>query len=288
MVLTTISFTVMQTGVRWVATDTANPLPPVEVAFFRNLFGVVALAPVLFTAGFSIFKTQRLGMHFGRAFCQSTGMVCFFTALTMVPLAKITALSFSAPLFATLLAIVVIGERVRARRITALVLGFIGVMIVLQPRFDSFELGGFLVLASSTLWAVAMTFIKSLSRTESAVTITLYAGVFLVPMTGIPALFVWVHPTLEQLLWLLGIGAVGTIGHLAFAQSFKHAEMSAVLPFDFLRLIWASAIGYMLFGEIPTWITWIGGALIFSAACYIGIREAQLAKRNKTKPSDTA
>ena len=178
MVLTTISFTVMQTGVRWVATDTANPLPPAEVAFFRNLFGVVALAPVLFTAGFSIFKTQRLGMHFGRAFCQSTGMVCFFTALTMVPLAKITALSFSAPLFATLLAIVVIGERVRARRITALILGFTGVMIVLQPRFDSFELGGILVLASSTLWAVAMTFIKSLSRTESAVTITLYAGVF--------------------------------------------------------------------------------------------------------------
>ena len=210
--------------------------------FFRNLFGVVALLPVFFRSGFGVLRTRRLGLHVGRAIIQSAGMMCFFIGLTMIPFAEVTALSFSAPLFATVLAILVMGERVRMRRVCALIVGFIGVLVVLRPDTGAISLGALFVVGSSFVWAVAMAIIKSLSRTESSVTTTLYAALFMAPITLIPALFVWREPNLEQLVWLLGVGAAGTLGHLAFAQAFKIAEMSAVLPLDFLRLVWASFV----------------------------------------------
>ena len=279
MALSTLCFTAMQTGVRIVAADSVNPLPPLELAFLRNAFGVVALLPILARSGLVVIKTRRLKMHFLRAAVQASGMLCFFSGLVLIPFAEVTALSFSAPLFATVLAIVLMGERVRLRRISALVIGFAGVLIVLRPGVDTMSLGALLIVGSSFSWAVAMTMIKSLSRTESSVTTTLYAGLFMAPITLLPALFVWVAPSAEQLLWMLGVGTLGTLGHVAFAQAFKLAEMSAVLPLDFLRLLWASAVGFCLFAEVPSLVALFGGLVIFSAASYIAFREAQLGRQ---------
>jgi drug/metabolite transporter (DMT)-like permease len=279
MVLATLCFTSMQTGIRIVAADTHNPLHPLEVVFWRNVFGVVALSPVFLRSGLMVLRTQRLKTHVARALVQSTGMMCFFVGLTLIPFAEVTALSFSAPLFATVLAIVILRERIRIRRISALAVGFAGVLIVVRPGMETISTGALLILGSSFSWAVSMTIIKSLSRTESAITITLYAALFMAPITLVPALFVWVNPTPGQLLWLLFIGAAGTLGHVAFAQAFKLAEMSAVLPLDFLRLVWASSIGFWLFSEVPSLVSWIGGLVIFSSASYIAFREAQLARQ---------
>ena len=282
MFAATICFTSMQTGIRIVAADASNPLHPLELVFFRNLFGVVALLPVLLKSGVVVLRTQRFGLHIVRAIIQSVGMMSFFVGLTLIPFAEVTALSFSAPLFATVLAVVIMGERVRLRRITALILGFVGVLVVLRPGVEAISVGALFVLGSSFVWAVAMTIIKTLSRTESAVGITLYAGLLMAPITLIPALFVWTTPSLTQLVWLLGVGIAGTLGHVAFAQAFKLAEMSAVLPLDFLRLVWASTFGYALFSETPLLTSWLGGALIFTSASYIAFREAQL-NRHKSE-----
>ena len=279
MFVSTLCFTAMQTGVRIVAADSENPLPPLELAFLRNAFGVVALLPIFARSGLIIIKTRRIKLHFFRAAVQAAGMMCFFTGLVLIPFAEVTALSFSAPLFATVLAILLMGERVRLRRISALVIGFAGVLIVLRPGVDAMSLGALLILGSSFSWAVAMTMIKSLSRTESSVTTTLYAGLFMAPITLVPALFVWVQPSLEQLVWMLGVGSIGTLGHVAFAQAFKLAEMSAVLPLDFLRLLWASAVGLWLFAETPSLVAWLGGLVIFTSASYIAFREAQLGRQ---------
>jgi len=283
MVIATVCFTTMQTGIRIVAEDAANPLHPLEIVFLRNAFGVIALSPVFVRSGLMVFRSRRLKLHFGRALVQSVGMMCFFTGLTLIPFAEVTALSFSAPLFATVMAIVVMGERVRMRRVSALLIGFAGVMVVIPPGTGALSVGALLILGSSFMWAVAMTAIKSLSRTESSVTTTLYAGLFMAPITFFPALHVWIDPTLGQIGWLLGIGVTGTLGHLTFAQAFKLAEMSAVLPLDFLRLVWASAFGYLLFAEVPTLASWMGGVLIFTSASYIAFREAQLARQARAK-----
>jgi drug/metabolite transporter (DMT)-like permease len=282
MLLTTLCFACMQSMIKWLAAAGDAPLHPFEIAFFRNLFGLVALVPMVFSGGFAgalrAFKTPRPGAHLLRAIVQTVGMLCFFTAVTLVPLAEVTSLSFSAPLFATTLAVLIMGERIRMRRITALVIGFAGVLLVLRPGVEAISTGAILAIVSSLCWGFAMTVIKSLSRTDSALTLTLYAGVYLAVFTSIPAAMYWSAPTLNQLLWLLGIGTVGTLGHLAFAQALRIADMSAVLPLDFMRLVWASAIGFFVFSEVPSLVAWMGGALIFSSATYIAVREAQLAR----------
>jgi drug/metabolite transporter (DMT)-like permease len=282
MLTTTLCFAAMQSMIKWLAAAGDDAMHPFEIAFFRNVFGVVAMVPLVFSGGvghaLAALKTRRPGLHLLRATVQAVGMLSFFVAVTMVPLAEVTALSFSAPLFATMLAVLLMGERIRVRRITALVVGFIGVVVVLQPGFTTVSTGAILAIVSSLAWGFSMTVIKTLSRTDSPLTITLYAGLLLAVFTAVPAWFVWTTPTLEQLTWLLGIGIVGTIGHLAFAQALRDADMSAVLPLDFMRLIWASAIGYIVFSEVPTWVSWAGGALIFSSATYIAVRESKIAR----------
>ena len=281
MVVATMLFTLMQGAIRIVANDPSNPLPALEVAFFRNLFGLLVLLPALLGAGIHALKTDRIKLHFARSAVQAGGMLCFFYGVTLIPLTEVTALSFSAPLFATLLAVVVLGERVRLRRISALIVGFVGVLIVLRPGVEAVSLGAALILLSSSTWAVGMTMIKVLSKTESALSLTLYAALFMTPITLIPALWVWQQPNFYQLAWMLAIGAAGSAGHIAFARAFKVAEMSAVLPLDFLRLVWASLFGFLVFSEIPTIWSWTGGLLIFSAASYIAFREAKLKRQEQ-------
>jgi len=274
MVFTTLCFTTMQTLVRVMG----EALPPLEVAFFRNLFGLLALAPIFLRHGVAPLRTSRLPLHALRGVVQAAGMLAFFTGVTMIPLAEVTALSFSAPLFGSVLAVLLLGEVIRARRITALVAGFAGVLLVLRPGFEEMSAGAMLIVGSSLAWGMAITIIKAMARTESSVTQTVYMSLFLTPITLVPALFVWEWPEPEQYLWLAAIGVVGSIAHLAFAQAVKLADSTAVLPLDFLRLIWASAVGFLLFAEIPDIWSWLGGAVIFAAATYIAYRESRLAR----------
>lgn len=274
MLFATICFVSMQAMVRYIG----ETLPPFEVAFFRNLFGLVALTPLFLRQGLRPLRTRKLHLHALRGSIQAFGMLAFFTGVTLIPLAQTTALSFSAPLFATLLAIVLLGERVRIRRIVALALGFCGMLMVVRPGFAEINLGTILIIGSSVSWGLAIAIIKSMSSTESSATLTVYMGLFLTPITGVFAFFVWETPTWEQLAWLFLIGCLGTIGHLAFAQSFRRADSTAVLPLDFTRLIWASIVGYIVWQEIPDAWAWIGGTVIFASATYIAYREAMLAR----------
>lgn len=275
MIMSTICFVSMQSLIRQIGGE----LPPVEVAFFRNLFGFCAIAPIFFRQGFKPLKTSRLRLHALRGALQGVSMMAFFTGVTMVPFAEATSISFSAPLFATILAVIILREKIRIRRISALLFGFVGVLVVLRPGFVEVGVGQGLLLSSSLIWGAAIIVIKRLSISESAATQTAYMGLFMTPITFLPALYVWETPTIDQLGWMALIGIFGTIGHLCFAGAFRRAESSALLPLDFLRLLWASLLGYFLFVEVPDFWVWIGGGLIFTSATYIAFREAQLAKR---------
>ncbi|MEL0089543.1 MAG: DMT family transporter [Rhodospirillales bacterium] len=275
MIMSTICFVSMQSLIRQIGGE----LPPVEVAFFRNLFGFCAIAPIFFRQGFKPLKTSRLRLHALRGALQGVSMMAFFTGVTMVPFAEATSISFSAPLFATILAVIILREKIRIRRISALLFGFVGVLVVLRPGFVEVGVGQGLLLSSSLIWGAAIIVIKRLSISESAATQTAYMGLFMTPITFLPALYVWETPTIDQLGWMALIGIFGTIGHLCFAGAFRRAESSALLPLDFLRLLWASLLGSFLGVEVPDFWVWIGGGLIFTSATYIAFREAQLAKR---------
>ena len=199
----------------------------------------------------------------------------------MVPLAQVSALAFSVPIFTALLAMFFLGERVRLRRWAAILFGFAGVIVAMLPDFwesGGVGLGSLMVVFSSFAWSIALIYIKVLSRTDSTITITTYMVLLMTPMSLIPAIAVWQWPALEMFGWLVAIGVLGTIGQLAVVQALREGETHVVMPIDFIKLIWAAGLGFLWFGEIPGPSIWAGGAMIFASTSYIAWREHQLRK----------
>jgi len=239
-----------------------------EVAFCRQLFGVIFLGAVFLRGGLAPLATRRFGMHLLRAVLNVIALLAYFVGLSLEPLAKVVALSLTAPLFATLCAVIFLRERMTARRWIALLLGMAGALIVLRPGMQAVSLGALMVLLSNTVWAVALIVIKSLARTESAATISLYAAILMTPITLAFALFVWQWPTPGQLVWLVTIGVFGSIAQLCLSQSFRLADATLVLPIDFTKIVWASLIGFVAFGQVPEIWVWIGAVVTFAAVFY--------------------
>jgi drug/metabolite transporter (DMT)-like permease len=275
MALSTVAFSTMHAMVR----DATQTLHPFEVAFFRQFLGVFVLAPWFIRYGLAPLRTKRIGLHTARAAVNVVAMFAFYYALSIVPLAQVSALGFSVPIFTAILAMAFLGERVRLRRWAAILFGFAGVFVALGPDLQSsgtVELGSLLVVLSSLTWAIALIFIKVLGRTDSTVTITVYMVLLMTPMSLPPALLVWEWPTLAMLGQLVLIGVLGTIGQLTVVQALKEGETHVVMPIDFTKLIWAAILGFLWFHEIPTVFTWLGGAMIFASTMYIAWREHQL------------
>jgi drug/metabolite transporter (DMT)-like permease len=271
MVMSGACFASMTAVIRHLSVD----MHAFEIVFFRNALGLVFLLPWLWRGGLAGVRTRRIGLHGLRMVIGLVTMLCWFSAVTMMPIAEATALSFTAPLFGTVGAALVLGEAVRTRRWVATAVGFAGAMIILRPGIEALSLPAFLVLASSACMAVGMMIVKTLSRTDSATVIVLYMGLGLTPLSLGPALLVWETPTPSAWFWLFGLGALATLGHLMFVRAMASGEASAVLPFDFSRLIFAAALGFAVFGQQPDVWTWIGAAVIFAAALFTASREAK-------------
>lgn len=266
---------IMIACVRYISAD----LHGFQVAFFRVFFGFIAFLPVLLRYGIEPMRTQRFGLHALRAVFHSGATLLFFFGLSLSPLAKVTALFFSAPLFATLLALLLLGEAVRMRRLAALLIGFAGTIVIVRPDVTAFDVGALMILGGAASWGAALIVIKVLSRTEASLTTTIYSTVLVSPFCLLAALPFWQTPTLAQLGWFVIIGALGSFTQLFVAQALKDADVSAVTPFDYTRLIWAAIFGLVFFAEIPGWSTWLGGTMIFAAATYIAYRERQIKRR---------
>ncbi len=259
----------MNVCVRHVAAE----MHPFEAAFFRSLFGLLLLLPLTLHHGLRHLRTPRPVLHVIRGAIQAAVVLLTFTGLAMVPVAKVTALQFTMPLFAALLAIVFLGEPVHARRVAALVVGLGGALIIVRPGLVPLNVGSVLVLLSAAGVATLVIIVKMLGRTDSSLTITLYMGLFTTPVTLLFAVPVWRNPSLAELGWLVVIGALTIVINLCFAQAVKEADATTLMPFDFTKLVWAALLGYLAFGEVPEVWTWVGGAVIFAAAAGLALSE---------------
>ena len=248
-----------------------------EIVFFRTATAVLFFLPWMLRSGLAIFRTERIGLHILRATFQTFSAFGFFLGLAIVPLATVTALHFMTPIFAVLIGIFILGERVSVRRWSAILAGFVGTMLILRPGVSTVGYGELLVLGSAVAWACAIIVIKVLSRTDTSVTITAYMYVLMTPATLIAASFDWTWPTLEQYGWLVAIGLTGALGHVLTAEALKRGDTHVVTPFDFFRLIWATLIGILLFGESVDNFVWIGGTIVIASVSYIAWRERQIA-----------
>ena len=277
MLFYAVLISMMHTSIRHVSDD----MHPFEIAFFRCVFGLIPLIPFFIRQGFHPLRTKRFPLLMTRGLINIYCMLAFFYSVSIVPLAEVTALSFSAPIFAVILAVFIFKEKVGIRRWSAIFIGFIGTVIILRPGFQAFSLGQFLILSSAFAWAICMIIIKELGKTESSITITAYMSITMAPLSLIAALFFWTWPTWEQLGWLAFIGILGGLGQMAMTESLRCAPTHVVSPIDFTRLIFISLMGYVIFDQIPDVFVWGGGSLIIGATAFIAYREHKLREIRK-------
>ncbi len=252
--------------------------PVLEIIFFRNAF---AFVPVLLyvwkTSGFSVLKTTRPLGHAARSSVGLIGMVCGFTALSMLPLTEATALSFAAPLFMTALSVPILKERVGAHRWGAVMVGFVGVLIMIRPDPTHMAtLGTVFGLAGALGAAGAMIAVREIGRTESGPTIVFYftlAGTMLglasLPFGG------WVIPDTTTLVMLVCTGLLGGTGQLFLTEALRRAPVAVVAPFDYTQLVWAGIIGFLVWDELPRPATLAGACVVAASGVYILFRETR-------------
>tara|TARA_B110000003_G_scaffold127315_1_gene129383 strand:- start:1085 stop:2002 length:918 start_codon:yes stop_codon:yes gene_type:complete len=273
MVLSGIFATSMHCLIRF-ATEDHHPF---EVAFFRTIFVLLIFLPFVVKNGFKSLKPNNIKLQSYRAIIGSVAMLCMFYGLSITELAKATALMFTVPIFATILAIIFLKEVVGIRRWSAMFVGFFGALIVLRPDIE-LGFGPLLILCGSLMWSSSVLMAKKLTQTDSTLSITFWQAAGLIPATFILATQVWQWPSFNQLLMFLLIAIAGTLTHWFLNEALKRAEISALLPLDYLRLIWSVSLGLIFFNEIPPAGLWLGAALILGASTYIGVRQTKKKK----------
>ena len=282
MTLASGSFSVMTALIR----PAAEEIHPFEIVFFRNLFGLILLSPLIFRQGLGALRTTRLKLHLFRAACFLGAMLCWFSAIPHVTLVDAISLNFTAPIFITILAALVLHEQVRARRWTAVAFGFAGAIVILRPGFQEFNFWLILVLGDATIWSIAAIVIRILTRTDSPTTIVAHMFMWVTPASLILALFVWHTPSWYTLMVLFALSLASTIGHVAMTRAFQAAEASVLVPFDYTRLVFGGLIGFLAFSEVPDKWTLAGAAIIIGSALYIAHREGKLSRAaDKAKPA---
>ncbi len=255
-----------------------------EIAFFRNFFGFLFTAPLFFKHGSAILKTDKLHLYIGRCMIGIISMMCGFWAIVHLPLAEAVAISYSTPLFVTILAVLFLGEVVGMRRWSAVLAGFIGVLIIMQPGAHTFNANMMIALTAAVMSAIVAISIKVLSRTEKADAIVIYTTMLWVPMSLVPALFVWQWPVGITWLWIIAAGFFGTTAHLCWTRALKLGDASMLTPISFFQVPVVAVGAWIVFDEKIGSATLLGASIIFIANAYIARREALLARRNVTDP----
>jgi drug/metabolite transporter (DMT)-like permease len=278
MLLTGLLFVAVTGVVRHLGTD----MNPMQAAFIRYAFGVVLIAPVLLRMFAAGVRPSRLGLHMLRGVAHGSAVMLWFFAMARIPIAQVTAIGFTTPIFTTMGAVLFLGEVLHARRIAAVVVSFLGTLIILRPGAVSIEPGALAQLAAAPLFACSFLIAKKLTETESSASIVAYMSVFVTLALLVPALLVWRTPTLTELGWLFVTAIFATAGHYTLTRAMQAAELTVLQPFSFLQLVWATLLGFYLFSEVPDVWTLTGGAVIIASVTYIAHREARAAGESST------
>lgn len=248
------------------------------VSFWRNLFGTILFLPWLLHVGAAGLRTRRIRLYGVRSLLMVSSTILLFLGVSLMPLADATALSFSSPLFSTALAVLILRETVGPARWSALFVGFLGVLVILRPGGGSIDPAALVILGCSLTFAGVVITGKMLASTESPELIVLYLSVFSVPLSLLAALPTWHWPNIEQLAMLLGVSTAAVANMYGISRALQIGDASMAMPFDFIRLLFSAAVGYMMFAEEPDFWTWTGALLIFGSAVFVAHREAVRAR----------
>jgi drug/metabolite transporter (DMT)-like permease len=275
LIITSVFFGTVMLSFLKIAQEDVN----VYVAgFFRFFLGLVIILPYVIKKKDLVLKTTHLKQHFLRAILGLPAMLLYFSALVLLPIEKLTAISFVVPLIVTILAVFFLGEKIYIYRTLALVLGFSGMLVIIRPGFVDISIGVYMVLFSALLWSINIIITKKISKDDSAITILAYQSIFMSLLSFFIVLFFWEMPSLKTFIYLVLAAMCGTVLHLTLNHAFKLVDVSMTQPYSFLNLVFASIIGYFVFDEIPDFYTWIGALIIFTGVLIISYREMKLDK----------
>lgn len=263
-------------GMSAIIHDLSSEISPFQIAFFRNAISLILLIPVMWKLGFEIPRGPTLKAYGIRAIIGICAMWVWYSALSVTPLAEAITLNFTVALWMIPVAILLLGEKVGARRWGAILVGFCGVLIVMQPGSESVNLGSFLAILAALLFAISMALVRLLARTQRPIAIVFYMNILMTPLSLGPAIAVWTTPNPIELVLLVVVGLIATVAHFCMARALSLVEASSLVPLDFTRLPFAAVIGYFWFDEVPDVWMWPGAALIVASAFYISRREAKL------------
>jgi drug/metabolite transporter (DMT)-like permease len=276
----TAAFTIMSAIVK----EAGERLPFPELMFFRNALAlpVVILIAVRVGSGWTLLRTARFPGHMLRACTGTAAMSCGFFSLSVLPLAEQTALSYTTPLFVTLLSIPFLGEKVGVHRWTAVLGGFAGIVVIAlgQGAFGGggqvaplLVIGTIVAVSNGVFSAMTTLLVRGLSATESSTTIVMWQSLLMTGITGLALPFVWVTPTGGEWLLLIGIGLFGGIGQILLTEAYASAQVSAIGPYSYSSMLWSIALGWLIWGDVPGGATLAGAVLIVAAGLYILHRE---------------
>jgi len=276
MIVATILFAGASAASKWLV----GIYPVGEVLFLRSLSSLIAGAAVILpVSGLSVFATQRPRDHVLRGMSQSISQLSLLLAFSLMPLAGAVAINFSSPLFAALVSIVWLRERARAARWAALLIGFIGVLIVTNPGANSLTLGALFALVNAIMYGSVTVAVRGMTRTESANTLVIWQLTVLAFFHSFLLFFGWRSPTPLDAVLLFGTGFTNAIGQWFWTRSLHLAPAAAVTPFYYLMLVWSLIIGFLVWGDVPTLSLLIGSAIVVTTGLFLFLREARLQRR---------
>lgn len=277
MLLAVGLFSLMDALVKWLG----QSYPTMQIVFFRSLFAFVPLAFLIHRMGGLRIAMRVVSArgHLLRCLCGAAAMSLFFYSYAHMKLADAIAIGFAAPIFITALSVPMLGEKVGLRRWSACLVGFAGVLVMVKPGSGVFETAALVALLATLFYALAVIYVRRLSRTDSNVSIVFW---FTLSTTLLSALFLpfqWVTPQGWDWALLITVGLMGGVAQIAMTKAFRLAEVSVVMPFEYSAMFWAALAGWLVWRELPGMNIWIGCLLVVASGLYILFREADLGKR---------
>ena len=251
------------------------------IGFFRFFFGFLIILPYLLTKKFNTYKTKNLKFYIIRGAFNIPVMILGFGALVYVPLEQFKAMHFLSPIIVVLLSFIIFREQIYRFRIFALIIGFLGTLIIVRPGYVDFNIGTIMILVSLTFWSFIIILSKFVSKDDSPITMVTYQYTLMTIFAFPLAIYFWQMPSLISILLVFIAAASGTILHLCLGLAYKYADLSVTQPIWFTGLIFGSGFGYFIFNEIPDFWTWIGGIVVFSSVLVITYFEKNKEEKNK-------
>ncbi|MBT3331159.1 MAG: DMT family transporter [Rhodospirillaceae bacterium] len=267
------------TSLTWIVRSVADDIHPLQAGFMRYGFGTLLLLPMVLRLQKSDFEPKLVAGHFLRGFGHAFSVLLWFYAVTKISLADLTALSFTSPVFVTLGAFIFLAEKFSYRRLGGIIFAFIGAVVVLRPGIEAISIGAIAILVASPFQAASSLLGKHLVRYTSIYAMVFYLSLFVTLVSLVPTMFVWSTPSLHTCAMTFAAAVMATLAHFCWSKSFQIADLSFTQPGYYFTLLWAVAIGYFIYGEVPDIWSGAGAAIIIASTAYIAARERQAARR---------